>query len=287
MEVQRGTKWRERIGKVRHFTIKSAALLKIGCHKTLLYEALPTLHQNTPSTLAKEKECNRIRKNARPQLACVRLVMTGQCRTVTFLGIFNWEEQNCIQLNIKREKNTWDSAQRCNSGSETQMTQSGDRTDPDGFDSSGGVKKMRRTPTWFSHVSPQLKLRAPLPPLALSSPSALFPLRQNNTAVRSPQTTQSAAPLQEVVPQGGTGRRGALGGDKHTDSGHSQGSLPMNCGPGLCWDGGGFGVPTSLFLAILVLALANSSLRVWGISGSNRTPWAEEKARWFAFFFSR
>lgn len=31
-------------------------------------------------------------------------------------------------------------------------------------------------------------------------------------------------------------------------------------------------MPTSLFLAILVLALANSSLKVWGISGSNRTP---------------
>lgn len=53
---------------------------------------------------------------------------------------------------------------------------------------------------------------------------------------------------------------------------YSHGSLPMNCGPGLCWEGGGLGVPTSLFLAILVLALANSSLRVWGISGSNRTP---------------
>lgn len=53
---------------------------------------------------------------------------------------------------------------------------------------------------------------------------------------------------------------------------HSHGSLPMNCGPGLCWEGGGLGVPTSLFLAILVLALANSSLKVWGISGSNRTP---------------
>lgn len=34
----------------------------------------------------------------------------------------------------------------------------------------------------------------------------------------------------------------------------------------------GFGVPTSLFLAILVLALANSSRSVWGISGSNRMP---------------
>lgn len=55
-------------------------------------------------------------------------------------------------------------------------------------------------------------------------------------------------------------------------SAYSHGSLLMNCGPGLCWEGGGLGVPTSLFLAILVLALANSSRRVWGISGSNRTP---------------
>lgn len=75
-------------------------------------------------------------------------------------------------------------------------------------------------------------------------------------------------------------------GDKHTNSGHSQGSLPMNCGPGLCWDGGGFGVPTSLFLAILVLALANSSLRVWGISGSNRTPWDRGERKQFCFSIS-
>lgn len=34
----------------------------------------------------------------------------------------------------------------------------------------------------------------------------------------------------------------------------------------------GLGVPTSLLLAILVLALANSSRSVWGISGSNRMP---------------
>lgn len=61
-------------------------------------------------------------------------------------------------------------------------------------------------------------------------------------------------------------------GQTHDWSAHSHGSLPMNCGPGLCWEGGGLGVPTSLFLAILVLALANSSLKVWGISGSNRTP---------------
>lgn len=34
----------------------------------------------------------------------------------------------------------------------------------------------------------------------------------------------------------------------------------------------GFGVAMSLFLAILVLALANSSLRVCGFSGSKRIP---------------
>lgn len=38
----------------------------------------------------------------------------------------------------------------------------------------------------------------------------------------------------------------------------------------------GFGVPTSLFLAILVLALANSSRSVWGISGSKRMPCRRE-----------
>lgn len=38
----------------------------------------------------------------------------------------------------------------------------------------------------------------------------------------------------------------------------------------------GFGVPTSLFLAILVLALANSSRSVWGISGSKRMPCRKE-----------
>ncbi|TNN85197.1 hypothetical protein EYF80_004547 [Liparis tanakae] len=35
----------------------------------------------------------------------------------------------------------------------------------------------------------------------------------------------------------------------------------MNWGPQPCWEGMGLGVPTSLFLAILVLALANSSRR--------------------------
>lgn len=41
----------------------------------------------------------------------------------------------------------------------------------------------------------------------------------------------------------------------------------------------GFGVPTSLFLAILVLALANSSRSVWGISGSKRMPCGREGRR--------
>lgn len=68
-------------------------------------------------------------------------------------------------------------------------------------------------------------------------------------------------------------------GQTHKWSEHSHGSLPMNCGPGLCWEGRGLGVPTSLFLAILVLALANSSLKVWGISGSNRTPWDQTERR--------
>lgn len=105
------------------------------------------------------------------------------------------------------------------------------------------------------------------------SPSPATPTQteQHSCPVTS-NNTESVAPLQEVVTQQGREGSGEHGGDKHTNSGHSQGSLPMNCGPGLCWDGGGFGVPTSLFLAILVLALANSSLRVWGISGSNRTP---------------
>lgn len=71
----------------------------------------------------------------------------------------------------------------------------------------------------------------------------------------------------------GVGRKRDKLRDKRMTVGeYSHGSLPMNCGPGLCWEGGGLGVPTSLFLAILVLALANSSLRVCGISGSNRTP---------------
>lgn len=67
-------------------------------------------------------------------------------------------------------------------------------------------------------------------------------------------------------------KRDKLGDKRMINGEYSHGSLPMNCGPGLCWEGGGLGVPTSLFLAILVLALANSSLRVWGISGSKRTP---------------
>lgn len=39
----------------------------------------------------------------------------------------------------------------------------------------------------------------------------------------------------------------------------------------------GFGVAISLFLAILVLALANSSLRVCGFSGSKRIPCEKRK----------
>lgn len=38
----------------------------------------------------------------------------------------------------------------------------------------------------------------------------------------------------------------------------------------------GLGVPTSLLLAILVFALANSSRSVWGISGSKRMPCGRE-----------
>lgn len=41
----------------------------------------------------------------------------------------------------------------------------------------------------------------------------------------------------------------------------------------------GLGVPTSLLLAILVLALANSSRSVWGISGSKRMPWGGKEAQ--------
>lgn len=41
----------------------------------------------------------------------------------------------------------------------------------------------------------------------------------------------------------------------------------------------GFGVAISLFLAILVLALANSSLRVCGFSGSKRIPYIGRKGR--------
>ncbi|KAG9346908.1 hypothetical protein JZ751_005835 [Albula glossodonta] len=70
--------------------------------------------------------------------------------------------------------------------------------------------------------------------------------------------------------QGYWEREGALNPKRGVQ--YSHGSLLMNWGPALCWDVGGLGVPTSLLLAILVLALANSSLRVWGISGSKRTP---------------
>lgn len=39
----------------------------------------------------------------------------------------------------------------------------------------------------------------------------------------------------------------------------------------------GFGVPTSLFLAIFVFALANSSRSVCGISGSKRMPFGNKE----------
>ena len=41
----------------------------------------------------------------------------------------------------------------------------------------------------------------------------------------------------------------------------------------------GFGVAISLFLAILVLALANSSLRVCGFSGSKRIPYKRREGK--------
>lgn len=41
----------------------------------------------------------------------------------------------------------------------------------------------------------------------------------------------------------------------------------------------GFGVAISLFLAILVLALANSSLRVCGFSGSKRIPYKKREGK--------
>lgn len=50
------------------------------------------------------------------------------------------------------------------------------------------------------------------------------------------------------------------------------GSLAMNWGTVLGRGVLGFGVPTSLFLAIFVFALANSSRSVCGISGSKRMP---------------
>lgn len=49
----------------------------------------------------------------------------------------------------------------------------------------------------------------------------------------------------------------------------------MKCGPRAGWIFVGFGVAISLLFAILVLALANSKRRVWGLSGSKRIPCGE------------
>lgn len=53
----------------------------------------------------------------------------------------------------------------------------------------------------------------------------------------------------------------------------------MKCAPKAGWMLVGFGVAISLLLAIFVLALANSSRRVWGFSGSKRMPWHRNKHR--------
>ena len=55
------------------------------------------------------------------------------------------------------------------------------------------------------------------------------------------------------------------------------GSLAMNWGTVLGRAVLGFGVPTSLFLAIFVFALANSSRSVCGISGSKRMPFKNKE----------
>lgn len=60
---------------------------------------------------------------------------------------------------------------------------------------------------------------------------------------------------------------------------HSQGSRAMKCAPRAGCALVGFGVAISLFLAILVLALANSSLRVCGFSGSKRMPYIRRKKK--------
>lgn len=51
----------------------------------------------------------------------------------------------------------------------------------------------------------------------------------------------------------------------------------MNWGTVLGRGALGFGVPTSLFLAIFVFALANSSRSVCGISGSKRMPFGNKE----------
>lgn len=62
---------------------------------------------------------------------------------------------------------------------------------------------------------------------------------------------------------------------------YSQGSRAMKCAPRAGWMLVGFGVAISLLLAIFVLALANSSLKVWGFSGSKRMPWHRREHRNF------
>lgn len=54
---------------------------------------------------------------------------------------------------------------------------------------------------------------------------------------------------------------------------HLHESRVMKCAPRAGWTFVGFGVPISLLFDIFVLARANSKRRVWGFSGSNRTPW--------------
>lgn len=53
----------------------------------------------------------------------------------------------------------------------------------------------------------------------------------------------------------------------------------MKCAPRAGWILVGFGVAISLLLAIFVLALANSSRKVWGFSGSKRMPCHRRKHR--------
>lgn len=68
---------------------------------------------------------------------------------------------------------------------------------------------------------------------------------------------------------------------------HLHGSLAMNWGTVLGRGALGFGVPTSLFLAIFVFALANSSRSVCGISGSKRMPFGNKRTNGRCFHFLR